>query len=137
MEDFSVTVEGVEKLLHRSNPGKASGPDLIPARLLKECSEDLAPILTTIFNKSLQTGSVPTDWKKANVSAIFKKGQRYDPANYRPVSLTCLCCKLLVLVLEHVVVSNMMKHVDQHKILTDCQHGFRTRRSCETGHNDS
>ena len=128
MEDFSVTVEGVEKLLHRRNPGKASGPDLIPARLLKECSEDLAPILTTIFNKSLQTGSVPTDWKKANVSAIFKKGQRYDPANYRPVSLTCLCCKLL----EHVVVSNMMKHVDQHKILTDCQHGFRTRRSCET-----
>ena len=128
MEDFSVTVEGVEKLLHRSNPGKASGPDLIPARLLKECSEDLAPILTTIFNKSLQTGSVPTDWKKANVSAIFKRGQRYDPANYRPVSLTCLCCKLL----EHVVVSNMMKHVDQHKILTDCQHGFRKRRSCET-----
>ena len=44
------------------------------------------------------------------------------------MSLTCLCCKLLV----HVVVSNMMKHVDQHKILTDCQHGFRTRRSCET-----
>ena len=125
MEDFSVTVEGVEKLLHRSNPGKASGPDLIPARLLKECSEDL---LTTIFNKSIQTGSVPTDWKKANVSAIFKKGQRYDLANYRPVSLTCLCCKLL----EHVVVSNMMKHVDQHKILTNCQHGFRTRRSCET-----
>ena len=128
MEDFSVTMEGVKKLLHRSNPGKASGPDLIPARLLKECSKDLAPILTTIFNKSLQTGSVPTDWKKANVSAIFKKGQRYDPANYRPVSLTCLCCKLL----EHVVVSNMMKHVDQPKILTDCQHGFRTRRSCET-----
>ena len=128
MKDFTVTEEGVEKLLHKSNPHKASGPDMIPARLLKECSKDLAPLLATIFNKSLQTGTVPTDWKKANVSAIFKKGQRYDPANYRPVSLTCLCCKLL----EHVVVSNVMKHVDQHKILTDCQHGFRARRSCET-----
>ena len=128
MEDFSVTEEGVEKLLQRSNPHKASGPDMIPARLLKECSKDLVPILTTIFNKSLQTGRVPNDWKKANVSAIFKKGQRYDPANYRPVSLTCLCCKLL----EHVVVSNIRKHVDKEKILTDCQHGFRARSSCET-----
>ena len=128
MDDFTVTIEGVEKLLHKSNPSKASGPDMIPARLLKECSTDLAPILATIFNKSLQTGQVPSDWKKANVSAIFKKGQRYDPANYRPVSLTCLCCKLL----EHVIVSNIMKHVDQQKILTNCQHGFRARRSCET-----
>ena len=71
MEDFSVTEEGVEKLLQRSIPHKASGPDMIPARLLKKCSKDLAPILTTIFNKSLQTGRVPNDWKKANVSAIF------------------------------------------------------------------
>ena len=57
-------------------------------------------------------------------------GQRYDPANYmyRTVSLTFLHCKLL----EHVVVSNVIKHVDQHKILTDSQHGFCTRRSCET-----
>ena len=101
---------------------------MIPTRLLKECSKDLAPILTTIFNKSLQTGRVPNDWKKANVLAIFKKGQRYDLANYRLVSLTCLCCKLL----EHVFVSNIMKHVDKEKILTDCQHGFRARRSCET-----
>ena len=81
-----------------------------------------------IFNKSLQTGIVPDDWKTANVSAIFKKGQRYDPANYRPVSLTCLCCKIL----EHVIVSNVLKHLDCYKILIDCQHGFRARRSCET-----
>ena len=56
MNDFTVTIEGVEKLLHKSNPSNASGPDMIPARLLKECSTDLAPILATIFNKSLQTG---------------------------------------------------------------------------------
>ena len=101
---------------------------MIPARLLKECSEELSPLLTIIFSKSLKTGTVPDDWKSANVSAIFKKGQRYDPANYRPVSLTCLCCKIL----EHVIVSNVLKHLDYHKILTDCQHGFRARRSCET-----
>ena len=124
MEDLLVSEEGLEKLLHRSNPHKASGPDMIPARLLKECCNELAPILATIFNKSLQTWTVPDDWKRANISAVFKKG----PANHRPVSLTCLCFTLL----EHVVVSNMMKYVDQQKILIDCQHGFRTRRSCET-----
>ena len=118
----------MRKLLQKSNPRKASGPDMIPARLLKECAEDLAPILAIIFNKSLQTGTVPEDWKTANVSAVFKKGQRYDPANYRPVSLTCLCCKML----EHIIVSNVMKHVDKHSFLSDCQHGFRARRSCET-----
>ena len=128
MEQITVTDEGVRKLLQKSNPRKASGPDMIPARLLKECSEELSPILTLIFNKSLQTGTVPNDWKSANVSAIFKKGQRYDPANYRPVSLTCLCCKIL----EPVIVSNVLKHLDYHKILTDCQHCFRARRSCET-----
>ena len=128
MEQITVTDEGVRKLLQKSNPRKASGPDMVPARLLKECSEELSPILTIIFNKSLQTGTVPDDWKTANVSAIFKKGQRYDPANYRPVSLTCLCCKIL----EHVIVSNVLKHLDCYKILTDCQHGFRARRSCET-----
>ena len=98
------------------------------ARLLKECSEELAPILTIIFNRTIQTGTVPDDWKRANVSAVYKKGQRYDPANYRPVSLTCLCCKML----EHIIVSSIMKHVDKHQILTDCQHGFRAKRSCET-----
>ena len=118
----------MRKLLQKSNLRKASGPDIVPARLLKESSEELSPILTCIFNKSLQTGIVPDDWKTANVSAIFKKGQRYDPVNYRPVSLTCLCCKIL----EHVIVSNVLKHLDCYKILTYCQHGFRARRSCET-----
>ena len=128
MQQITVTDEGVRKLLQKSNPRKASGPDMVPARFLKECSEELSPILTIIFNKSLQTGTVPDQWKKANVSAVLKKGQRYDPANYRPVSLTCLCCKIL----EHVIVSNVLKHLDHHKILSDCQHGFRARRSCET-----
>ena len=48
--------------------------------------------------------------------------------NHRPVSSTCICCKLL----EHIVVSNMLKHLDQHNILVDCQHGFRSKHSCET-----
>ena len=81
-----------------------------------------------IYNESLQTENVPDDWKKANVSAALKKGQRHDPANCRPVSLTRLCCKIL----EHIIVSSVMNHVYTYSILTDCQHGFRGRRRCET-----
>ena len=128
MEYITVTEEGVRKLLQRSNPRKVNGLDMLPVRLLKECSEKLSPILIIIFNNSLQTGTIPDDWKSANVSAVFKRGQRYDPANYRPVSLICLCCKIL----EHIIDSNVMKHVDYYQIISDCQHGFRARRSCET-----
>ena len=59
---------------------------------------------------------------------FLKKGEQYDPANYRPVSLTCIVCKLM----EHIVVSSMMQHFEENNILTRNQHGFRRQRSCET-----
>ena len=126
--DIIVNAEGVLSLLLKLNPYKAGGPDKIPARVLHECANSIAPFLTKIFQKSLDSGVVPDDWKKANVTAIFKKGDRCDASNYRPVSLTSLCCKLL----EHIITSNIMKHLDKYKVLSDCQHGFRAKRSCET-----
>ena len=63
-----------------------------------------------------------------NVSAIYKKGEKFKASNYRPVSLICISCKMF----EHIIVSNIMRHLDTNNILTDCQHGFRPRRSCET-----
>ena len=128
MPEISVSCTGVEKLLRQINPNKASGPDEVPARVLKECSHELAPLITILFNKSLLEGKIPDDWKEANITAVFKKGDRNLPSNYRPVSLTCLICKLQ----EHILVSSIMKHLDSHNILTDSQHGFRSRRSCET-----
>ena len=73
-------------------------------------------------------GTLPDDWKTANVAPIFKKGDRCKAANYRPVSLTCISCKLM----EHVISSSMMRHLDDNGILTDTQHGFRKHRSCES-----
>ena len=114
------------KLLHKTNPQKATGSDCIPARILKSCASELAPILTIVFNRSLQKGSVSEDWRHAYVTAIFKKGTRHDSVNYRLVSLTSLCCKK-----ANVIVSNTLNHLERHKILNDCQHGFRAKRSCE------
>ena len=98
------------------------------ARVLKECSNEISPILALIFNESLARGDVPDEWRQANVSPVFKKGEKYDAANYRPVSLTCICCKNL----EHILVRNIYTLLSLDSILADCQHGFQSQRSCET-----
>ena len=128
MPAINISQEGVMKLLKKLNLQKATGPDGISARILKDLSEDCSPYLTAIYRKCLHEGKLPNIWRTATVTAIFKKGKKYKPSNYRPVSLTCIICKLF----EHILVSNMMKHLDEHQILSDTQHGFRARRSCET-----
>ncbi|MEW8547660.1 MAG: reverse transcriptase family protein [Candidatus Thiodiazotropha sp.] len=128
MPDILFTVPGIEKLLNNLNPAKASGPDLVPARILKLASREIAPVLSVIFQQSYNTGQVPLDWQQANVTAVFKKGDKTNPANYRPVSLTCIVCKSM----EHIIYSQIMKHLDTHNILVDFQHGFRANHSCET-----
>ena len=125
---IQVSVNGVTKLLKKLNPHKSSGPDAIPARLLKELADSLGPVLRIIYQASIDTGTVPDVWKTALVTPVFKKGDRSKPANYRPISLTVICCKLL----EHILHSSIMRHLDAHSILTNVQHGFRKARSCET-----
>ena len=128
MGEITVDPNGVLKLLNNLKIHKAPGPDGLSARVLKECSSEIAPILALIYNETLAQGTVPDDGRQANVAPIFKKGEKYDAANYRPVSLTCICCKTL----EHIIVSNINKHLAFESIFADCQHGFRSQRSCET-----
>ena len=101
MPEIKVTCDGVWKLLQKLNPGKACGLDLLPARVLKELASEISPLLTTIFQKSLDTG-----YSKINVTAIFKKGEKFKASNYRSVSLTSICCKIQ----EHVITSNVLNH---------------------------
>jgi len=70
----------------------------------------------------------PADWKDADIVPLFKKGDKTKAVNYRPVSLTSISSKLL----EHIIHSNIMCHLDKHKFLNEAQHGFRKKRSCET-----
>ena len=81
-----------------------------------------------IFRASLSQSAIPSQWKIANIVPIFKKGNRSNRGNYRPVSLTCICSKLL----EHIIYSHIFSHLTKHNILTEEQHGFRQCRSCET-----
>ena len=128
MNDIVVSAVGVTKLLKGLNPSKALGPDELHPRVLKELASELGPVFAHLFQQSIDTGEIPKEWSLANICPLFKKGDRSLACNYRPVSLTCVPCKLL----EHIVCSNIMAHLDEHKLLSDRQHAFRKRHSCET-----
>ena len=83
--------------------GKAAGQDGLTKNDLSMNIHNTAAILTLIFQYSLDSGTLPDICKTANVVPIFKKGNREDPGNYRPVSLTCIACKLL----KHIVLSHL------------------------------
>lgn len=128
MEEIQVNAKGVNKLLKNINIHKSSGPDGIPGIILKNNADELTPVFTILYQASLNQGVVPDDWKNANITPLFKKGNKKEPENYRPVSLTSISCKLL----EHIIHSSIMRYLDTHSILNDAQHGFRKKRSCES-----
>jgi hypothetical protein len=124
VSDITITQEGVQTLLCHHNPHRATGPDQVSPRLLKETAKQISPALTLVFQASINQGKVPEEWKSANITPLFKKGDRSAPVNYRPVSLTSVCSK----VMEHIIHS----HIIKLGLLANSQHGFRKRRSPET-----
>ena len=128
MPYITITVSGVAKQLSKLNPGKTAGPDNLTSRILKELHNKIALILTDIFDTSFSEGAIPKDWKNAFATPVYKTGLKSKPENYRPISLTYICCK----VFEHIITSNIMAHLDRNKLLFPNQHGFRSRVSCET-----
>ena len=125
---IQIDTQSVINLLHNLDSHKAPGPDGIPARFLKEICNSIAPALVLMHKASLKQGKLHRDWKRAYVVPIFKKGSRNDPSNYQPISLTCICCKLL----EHIISSAISAHANYYNIICTQQHGFRKNRSCET-----
>ena len=123
---IKLTVEKVKKALQKLDKRKAMGPDGVSPWVLRECAEELCLPIYMIFANSLQQGKLPKIWKIANVTPLFKKGIRSNPLNYRPVSLTSIVCK----VLEGIIKEEWVVMLENQKILTDKQFGFRQGRSC-------
>ena len=118
--------QDVKDQLDNLNVSKPGGPDEISPKLIKTFGYDLVKPLTLLFNKSLQLGQVPYQWKLANVSAIFKnKGDDSDPTNYRPISITSCLGKLL----EKIIFKYLYNYLQEHEILTKYQSGFRPNDS--------
>ena len=122
MPFITVSLNGIMKLLKDLNPHKAAGPDQLKSLVLKRLRDVIAPVLQVIYQKYLDTGRVPKDWNTEYVCPLFKKGDTSLASNYRPISLTSILCK----VLEHIVTTNVVSHMDQYSLLFELQHGFRT-----------
>ena len=122
----TVAEEAVCAKLKLLNTGKSSGPDGLHPRFLRETANEVAIPLTIIYKKSLETGQVPSLWKEANVTAIHKGGDKREPNNYRPVSLTAVPCKIL----EGFVRSSIIQYMMQNDLFCDNQHGFVPGRCC-------
>ena len=128
MSPINFNLNGILKLLKGLNVKKACGPDLIPIRVMKYAAQEIAPVMEVIFNQSFNSGILPDDWLTANIIPIFKKGKKSDPRNYRPISLTSVSSKIM----EHILYSQIMDHLDENSILVKFQHGFRSQHSCES-----
>ena len=113
-------------ILQNLKPSKAMGPDKISGKVLKNCSHTLAPALSLLFNLSYSSGSLPSEWKLANVVPVHKKGSKTDVQNYRPISLTSLVVK----VMEKIIRDELMLKCGD--LIDHRQHGFLPEKSCST-----
>ena len=123
------TSKDIEKIISKLNVNKSAGPDGLHPRVLRETAGSIAIPLQIIFKKSLQQEQLPTAWKRATITPIFKKGNRKDPSNYRPVSLTSICCK----VMETLVREAMMDYLEGNDIITP--HNMDSQKENPAPHN--
>ena len=103
----------VRRLLSKVNTNKSSGPDGITPRLLRDCSNEWVQPIGMLFQKSLDEGYVPADWRIANTTPIFEKGDKSRAENYRPISLTFVICKIM----EKIIRRQLMEHLTTKDLL--------------------
>src|SRR6218665_2836050 len=114
------TKENVVEQLKKLKTDKSPRIDELHPKFLHEGREEIGEVLAQIFNKSMQTGDVPQEWRDALIVPLFKKGNRSDPGNYRPVSLTSVVCK----VMERIVKDNVVEQLNEYDVIKGSQHGF-------------
>jgi hypothetical protein len=123
--DIEFSEELVLEKLRGLDKTKSPGPDRITASVLKTCADVLCRPLSMLFGQSFDSGVLPSDWRTAIVCPIFKKGDKFDPGNYRPVSLTSLVVKIM----ESIIYDTTIKFLVKHHVIPDNQHGFMPGKS--------
>ena len=127
--DISIDEYTVHHLLSNQN-NCVAGPDGIPGIMLRKLASVLSRPLTTIFQQSLFTGTVPDEWRRAYITPIYKgKGDRLDSNSYRPINITSVVCKVLE---KHIVNHINAVIQDSKPLLNNCQHGFSKGKSTLT-----
>jgi len=113
LDNIKISETEVVEELKMLNVHKACGPDQICPRVLMEGADQLAPSLAKLFNHSICSGALPLEWVSANVAPVFKKGDKHCVSNYRPISSTCILCK----VLERIVHRKLYLLLESHHLL--------------------
>ena len=125
MEELTIDEEMIKTKLDNLNVCKSVGPDGVHPRLLKELSNHLCKPIARLFNNSLAVVELPKEWKQGRISAIFKKGNRKNAGNYRPVSLTGIICKCM----EQCIKDHIVNHMIRNQLFRTQQFGFIKSRS--------
>ena len=120
-----LSIDNVRKCLNSVKPHKASGPDKIPSKILKECSVELAPIFTEIYNLSLATGFIPSLWKTSTVVPVPKKAKILQMNDYRPVALTPVPMKCFEKLILQELKPLLKPHMDVY------QFAYKEQRSVD------
>jgi hypothetical protein len=118
----------VNKILKKLKSNSAAGPDGLPPIFFHHTADSISFPLSTLFRSFVDLHSLPAEWKTSIIIPKFKKGAPSDPRNYRPIALTCTCCK----VLETIISNELMQYLSDHKLITPHQHGFLKRHSTTT-----
>ena len=118
----------IEEAIDELKNNAASGPDGVPSILLKKCKKALSPLLALFWNESMKTGCIPKTLKESIIAPVHKGGNKSEPANYRPVSLT----SHLIRIYEKVLRNKIVKFMEENNRLNKNQHEFRKGRSCLT-----
>ena len=128
LSDVMFPPDAISEKIEKLKPDSAFGPDKIGPRVLQATSDVLCAPLSVVFTKSLIEGVVPDDWRRQNITPIFKAGSRMVAGNYRPVSLTCIVCKIM----ESIIRDNIVQHLVKYQLIKASQHGFMAAKSCQT-----
>ena len=125
--DFAIITKDDVIKANNDLPDTAScGVDNISSKMLKLCADIISCPLCTMLDSSIQYGIFPDVWKQALVTPVFKKGDKYDLKNYRPIALLCLVGKSF----EIIICQQLTDFLEHNNCLSDVQHGFRRKRSC-------
>ena len=125
--DIDLTYENVSTALTKLKADKACGPDKVAPKLLKKAGHTFIPSLLSLFTSSASRNSVPEQWKRANVSSLYKKDDETDKSNYRPISLLCVPGKLM----ETCVASAITTHLIEHDLSHNHQWAYKKGHSTE------